>query len=89
MDICHFSEFMTSPEYNQNVAFGILRDTDIDGSPLLMPKMIRTRSRKELISLCRLYLKEQDLGCPTDRTMYTYLESMRAGSQKIMKGEVS
>lgn len=79
---------MTSPEFNQNVAFGILRDKDIDGTPLFMPKMIRTRTKKELISLCRLYLNEQDLECPADRTMYTYLENMPAGSQKIMKGKV-
>ena len=77
---------MTSSEFNQNVAFGILRDKDVDGTPLIMPKMIRTRSTHELINLCRLYLLEQDLECPSDRTMYTYVESMPAGSQKIMVG---
>lgn len=77
---------MTSSEFNQNVAFGILRDKDVDGTPLIMPKMIRTRSTSELINLCRLYLAELNLECPSDRIMYTYVENMPAGSQKIMVG---
>ena len=84
----YFTEFMTSPEFNQNVAFGILRDRDVDGTPLVMPKMIRTRSKRESINLCRRFVNEQGLECPSDRTMYTYLENMPAGSQKIMKGTV-
>ena len=59
---------------------------DYDGTPLLMPRMIRTRQKGELINLCRPYMEDIGLECPTSRTLYKFLHFMRAGSQKTMKG---
>ena len=77
---------MTSKEFMQNVAFAIIEDRDVDGTELYMPKMIRTTQKSELISLCKNFLQDQNLPVPADGTLYRYLASMPAGTQKIMKG---
>ena len=79
-------DFFTRPEFNQEVAFGVLRSQDVDGSPLYMPKIIRNRQLSELISLCCKYLLELGLKAVARRTLYSYAKMMPAGSQRIMKG---
>ena len=68
------------------MAYNVIRDKDVDGTEMVMPKLIRTREKAELIGLCKNYLQDQGLAVPADRTLYRYLASMPAGSQKIMKG---
>ena len=86
IQIIIFTDFFTRPEFNQEVAFGVLRSRDVDGSPLYMPKIIRNRQKSELVTLCIKYLLELGLKAVAERTLYSYLKNMPAGSQRIMKG---
>ena len=68
------------------MAFGVLRDKDVDGTPMVMPRLIRTRQNSELINLCRLYLNDLGLESVSDQMFYKYINSFPAAQQKICVG---
>ena len=84
--IDHFIDFISRPEFIQDVAFGTKTLKLDSGEKIIIPAVIRTRIPSRIIDQYKNYCKQEEVQPASDRSLYRMLEVCSASMQKSLQG---
>ena len=82
----HFIEYISRPEFVQNVAFGTKTLKLDSGEKIIIPAVIRTVIPPRIIRQYLEYCKEQEFEPTSRRSLYWMIEVCSASMQKSLQG---
>ncbi|KAL9974162.1 hypothetical protein ACROYT_G011171 [Oculina patagonica] len=82
----HFIEYISRPEFLQDVAFGTKTLKLDSGEKIIIPAVIRTVIPSRIITQYLNYCKEQEFEPPSERSLYRMIEVCSASMQKSLQG---
>lgn len=82
----HFIEYISRPEFVQDVAFGTKTLKLDSGEKIIIPAVIRTVIPSRIIRQYLDYCKEQEFEPASQRSLYRMIEVCSASMQKSLQG---
>ena len=82
----HFIEYISRPEFFQDVAFGTKTLKLDSGEKIIIPALIRTVIPSRIIKQYLDYCKEQEFERASERSLYRMIEVCSASMQKSLQG---
>lgn len=82
----HFVEYISRPEFIQDVAFGTKTLKLDSGERIVIPAVVRTVIPSRIISQYLAYCEEQEFEPATERSLYRMIEVCSASIQKSLQG---
>lgn len=82
----HFIEYISRPEFFQDVAFGTKTLKLDSGEKIIIPAIIRTVIPSRIIKQYLDYCKEQEFEPASERSLYRMIEVCSASMQKSLQG---
>ena len=82
----HFVEYISRPEFVQDVAFGTKTLKLDSGEKIIIPAVIRTAIPSRIIRQYLDYCKEQDFEPASKRSLHRMIEVCSASMQKSLHG---
>lgn len=82
----HFLDFISRPEYLQDVAFGTKSMKLDSGERITIPAVVRTLIPTRIIQQYLAYCQQQDFQPASERSLYRILDACSASMQKSLQG---